>query len=85
MTREEIFEINDSLVLLDPPYLDEAIIGFSHNDRAIYDYEKLIQAFMKGDNMTEEEAIEWIDYNTLRALPYVPNSPIIMFNLDKYE
>ena len=73
------------IVILEPSYLDEAIIGISHDDRLIYDYEKLIKAFMKGDKITEEEAIEWIDYNTLRSLPYMgSNAPIIMNHILEY-
>lgn len=30
--------------------------------------------------MTEQEAIEWIEYNTIRALPYFgSDAPIIMY------
>lgn len=76
---------HEDIVLLEPEYLDDAIIGVSHNDRAVYDYDKLVECFMKGEKFTEEEAIEWIDYNTLRALSYQNGAPIIVFNLDKYE
>ena len=84
--RELLCELgHENIVLLEPEYLDDAIVGLSHDDRAIYDYDKLVECFMKGDGFTEDEAIEWIDYNTLRALPYQPNAPIIQFNLEKYE
>ena len=32
---------------------------------------------MNEDSMTEEEAVEFIDYNTIRTLPYIPNAPIV--------
>lgn len=84
--RELLCELgHENIVLLEPEYLDDAIVGISHDDRAIYDYDKLVKCFMDGDGFTEEEAIEWIDYNTLRALPYQPNAPIIQFNLKEYE
>lgn len=35
--------------ILEPEYLDEAIIGISHDDRAVYSYSKLVDAFMKHD------------------------------------
>lgn len=76
----------EDLVLLEPrQYLDDAIVGLSHDNKVIYDYNKLIECFKKGEGWTDEEAIEWVDYNTLRALPYEHNSPIILFGLDKYE
>jgi len=31
--------------------------------------------------MDYDEAMEWIDYNTIRALPYYPNGPIIMYGI----
>ena len=44
--------------------LDEAIIGSDHRGLIVYDYNKLVQVFCKMD-MTEEEAVEWIDFNVL--------------------
>ena len=35
--------------------------------------------------MTEEEAADFIGYNTLRAMPYMPNSPIVVFDYEKYR
>lgn len=34
--------------------------------------------------MTYEEAVEWIDFNTIRALPYYPNGPIVLFDDPDY-
>ena len=32
--------------------------------------------------MTAEDAIEWIEYNTIRSLPYAgENAPIVMYRL----
>ena len=45
-------------------------------------YEKMIEFLVKEDNMTEEEAIEFIDYNTLRTIPYMGSlHPIIVYDL----
>ena len=33
-------------------------------------------------DFTQEDAIEWIEYNTIRALPYMgSDAPIIMYRL----
>ena len=67
--------------LTDESY-DDALIGVTDGGRAVYDYEKMIQWLIEKDKMTAEEAIEWIDYNTIRALPYFgENAPIIMYPL----
>ena len=62
---------------------DDALIGISEDNRAIYDYNKMVEWLIKKENFTEEEAIEWINYNTIRALPYMGNeAPIIMYPLE---
>lgn len=57
----------------------DAFIGISNDDRAIYNYEKMVEYLINKQDMTEEEAIEWIDYNTIRALAYYDKAPIIMY------
>ena len=49
---------------------DEAIIGVASRCGAynlyVYDYDLLVDKFI-ADGMTEEEAIEWVDYNIVGA------------------
>lgn len=62
---------------------DSALIGVSHDDRAIYDYEKMVEWLMNEEDWSYEEAVEWVDYNTIRALPYMgADAPIIMYPLE---
>ena len=63
-----------------PDYLD-AFLGISDDNRAIYDYDKMVESLMKKDGMTEEEAIEFIEFNTIRSLPYYDNCPIILYKV----
>ena len=44
--------------------LDKAIIGTDHNGFFIYDYDIMVTLFCQ-QGMTQEEAVEWIDYNVL--------------------
>ena len=71
----------EDVLLLDNFSYDSALIGVSTDNRAVYDYNKMIEWLVDKEKFTEEEAIEWIDYNTLRALPYYQDAPIIMFPL----
>lgn len=75
MKRKDLTEYLESLgqetVVLEPEYFDNAIIGITEEGQLIYSYEKLIEAYMNGENCEYEDAIEWIDYNTLRAIPYM--------------
>ena len=61
---------------------DTALVGVSHDNRAIYDYRLMVEWLVMEEGFTEEEAVEWIDFNTVRALPYMGHdSPIIMYTL----
>ena len=61
---------------------DTALIGVSQDGRAIYDYGLMVEWLVTEEDFTEEEAVEWIDFNTIRALPYMGNeAPIIMYSL----
>ena len=62
---------------------DDALICISNDNRAVYDYNKMVEWLVKTEGFTEEEAMEWIDYNTIRALTYAGSkAPIIMFPLE---
>lgn len=83
MTAEERLIENgyDGTVILKDYSYDDALIGVSDDGRAIYDYDLMVEWLVKTEQMSEEEAMEWVDYNTLRALPYFPEGPIIMHRL----
>ena len=73
-------------VIYFPDYGDECIVGIDSNNRAVYSFEKMIKYLMK-DGTEDIDAIEWIEYNTIRALPYIDNAtdghaPIIMYDAD---
>ena len=82
--REELPE--DSLVLDNQSY-DNSIIGVTLDGRVVYDYDLMIQELMADDNCSVEDAIDWIEYNTLRAIPYMGDkAPIViqsLFHIDK--
>ena len=89
MKQEELKEIltemgyEDTILFENPSYCD-AVIGISDTGQLCYSHEKMIQHLIKEDGMTEEDAMEFIDYNTARALPYCnpsSNRPIIIYDL----
>lgn len=86
MLFEELEEINENLVYLgeEPAKYKDAIVGLSHdNNHVIYSYNKLVECFQKIDGMSEEEAIDWIECNTIRAIPYMGEyAPILMYDLE---
>ena len=82
MTAEErlIDAGYDGVVVFKDFSYDDALIGVTEDNRAIYDYEKMILWLMQTEECSDEEAREWIDYNTIRSLPYAGElAPIIMY------
>lgn len=71
-------EALENVSMFENPAFVGAIVGFdNHHHKIIYDYDKMVECLMDEDGMTMEEAIEFIDYNTLRTVPYMENPPII--------
>lgn len=58
---------------------DNSIIGVSEDDRLIYDFDLMVKEYCEQYDCDEIDAIEWIEYNTIRSLPYLGTEhPIIM-------
>lgn len=88
MTAEEKLMDNgyEGVVILSSYSYDDALIGVSDEGRAIYDYDLMVKWIVDNTEMDETEAVEWIDFNTIRALPYAgKNAPIIMYRLEGEE
>lgn len=86
-------ELPDDAFVFDPEGLDQAIVNIS-DGRVVYDYEKLIKAYMEvfadeEDRDSDQlwlDAVDWVHYNTLRALPYMPlNARPIITGMDDEE
>ena len=72
----------DYVVIFENYSYDDALIGVTEDGRAVYDFDKMVEWLETTQSMTEIDAIEWIEYNTIRALPYAgPDGPIIMYSL----
>lgn len=75
-------EMPETVVLIDPDYAS-AVVGISGDGRLIYDYQLMVQWFMDANEATEDEAIDFIEYNTIRSLPYMgEKAPIILHKLE---
>ena len=71
----------EDAIVFDNPSYDSAIIGVSDDRRVIYDYEMMIQCLMTDEDISVEEAADFIDYNSIRAAAYIPNGPIVMYGI----
>jgi hypothetical protein len=62
---------HEETVFFEHPSMVKAITGITDSEQLIYDYNLMIEAAMEEEGWTCEEAIEWIEYNTLRSIPYM--------------
>ena len=86
MTNREMLVYNgydpDFYVLFENPNFDGAVVGVSTDDRVIYDYDLMIEAGLRENpDWTIEDTVDWIEYNTIRSLSYIPDGPIIQYKL----
>ena len=97
MTRQDIFDEIESrgfedTVILDDPSFDDAIIGITEDGHLIYNYDSMVNHMVDSyikEGINEDEAytsaIEWISYNTIRAIPYMKSygkEPIIAYSFN---
>ena len=69
-----------------PYFVDEnfedAILGYTEDGNLVYSYTLMIEWLANKENLTYEEAQEWINYNTIRTIPYMGDKhPIIVYDL----
>lgn len=91
MTREELelklecmgFD-KDEVMLFENPSYEGAILGVSDGGHVCYSYKGMVESLMAEDEMSMEDAIEFIDYNTIRALEIYRNRegnwPVIVYD-----
>ena len=74
----------EGVVFLVNSSYDSALVGVTNNRRAVYNYELMVEYLVKEEGFEDEyEARDFIDYNTLRALPYFGKAaPIVYYPKD---
>lgn len=66
----------------DPSY-DTAIIGITDDDRVVYSFNKMVEYLMVEEQMTQDDAIDFICYNTIRSLSYYDNNTPIIVQMEE--
>ena len=80
--RKDIREqLPEEAVVFDNFAYDNSIIGTTKDGRVVYSYEKMVTELVLEENVTQEQAIAWIENNTLKALPYIPNGPVVVYDI----
>lgn len=75
----------DAIVFSNLSY-DNSIVGVTTDNRVVYDYDKMIAELMEDEGWDYDDAVDWIDYNTIRSLPYAgEKAPIVMYGISGGE
>lgn len=73
----------NNLLFFDNPSFDNSIIGVEEAETGdyvvCYSFQGMVQELAQDDEITIDDAIEFIEYNTIRALSYYENHPRIIF------
>ena len=72
----------DNVVVFQNPDYAPALIGVSIDNRAVYDYSKMLDV-LRANGMTDEQAEEYLEFKTVHTLAYAgPAGPIIFHPLE---
>lgn len=73
----EAQEYSETTFFENPSFV-KAITGITDSGQLIYNYDMMIAAAMEEEGWDVDGAVEWIDFNTIRTIPYMGNCcPII--------
>ncbi len=79
--REDVREqLPIEAIVFNNPSYDNSIIGTTTDGRVVYSYSKMVEELMRDEGMEQLEAEEFIQYNPIRALPYIAEPPVIMYD-----
>ena len=71
--------LSPGAIVFDNPSFDNSIIGNTFDGRAIYDFDCMVEEMMEDEDLSREDVIDFIEYNTIRSLPYAGRyAPIIV-------
>lgn len=84
-------DVLDQMIILEGDEFADGVIGITTDNHVVYSYDKLILSLAKTYKEEDQSdailnAIDWLEYNTIRSLPYMEKdglAPIIMYELEK--
>ena len=80
--REDLAFSAEDAMLFDEPAYDNSIVGITTDGRVIYNYDMMVLEYLSDNGGTEEDARDFVSYNTIRSLDYISNEmkPIVMYS-----
>lgn len=88
VTAENYLEVvDDGAVILEPrDTYGKGVVGYiRESNRLIYSFELLVDALMEDNGLTYGEAVEWLEFNTIRACDYVSNAPLFEYDESEFH
>ena len=65
---------------------ESAVEGVTTDGAVVYNYNKMIEYLIEKEGWSVHEAIEWIDTNCIRTIPYMEDvKPIIYYPTEDYD
>ena len=74
----------DKIIVLEGDEFADGAIGLTDDNHLVYSYDRLVESLSKIYGSTED-AIEWLEYNTIRSLGYMSsygNEPRIIYEFN---
>lgn len=73
----------DDLVFYENPNYDSAILGVDmSSNRVVYDYDLMVDSLMSDLDLSYEDAIDFIDVNTLGSISPTGLGPIVLYRVE---
>lgn len=78
MTARELIEEAgyEDVIIYESPSYDDAFIGVTNDNRAVYDYDKMVEWLVEKEGMDYDEAADFISFND--SFYYGEGYPIIL-------
>ena len=79
LLKNEVLMEKNGQIFFDEPSYEEALIGETDDGKVVYDYYGMIESLIKNEGMSDDDASDFISYNTVRLAPYLgERSPLIV-------
>ena len=79
--EENGYDLEDAdILLIDDDAYCKSLVGITDDNRAVYDKDMMVEEYSQHYQCSPEEALEYIEYNVVRALPYYYDKAPILYN-----
>ena len=81
--ERSLCEYHDDVLIFTNFEYDDALIGVTMDNRAVYSFNKMIDCIIKEEGLSDIEAIERIEYDIAESLVDLGGkAPIIMYSVE---